>query len=97
MLIQRHQISGIRAFSRDSFAKQLQIPGIVSFRAIRHQQTVGMILWYVQNEVAYYHLGAYTDEGYQIARVICSVSQSTRILCRIRIDLREFRRWGRPL
>ena len=65
VLIQRHQISGIRAFSRDSFAKQLQTPGIVSFRAIRHQQTVGMILWYVQNEVAYYHLGAYTDEGYE--------------------------------
>ncbi len=25
-----------------------------------------MILWYVQNGVAYYHLGAYTEEGYQL-------------------------------
>jgi hypothetical protein len=66
ILIQRHQITGIRAFSRNSFAKQLKTPGIVCFRATHHRQTVGMILWYVQNEVAYYHLGAYTDEGYQL-------------------------------
>ena len=66
VLIQRHQITGIRAFSKNSFAKQLRTPGIVSFRAIRHGQTVGMILWYVQNGVAYYHLGAYTDEGYEL-------------------------------
>jgi hypothetical protein len=65
VLVQRHQISGIRAFSISSFAEQLKIPGIVAFRARRDQQTVGMILWYVQNRVAYYHLGAYTDEGYR--------------------------------
>lgn len=65
-LIQRHHISGIRAFSGDSFAKQLKVPGIVCFQAARGQQTVGMILWYVQNGVAYYHLGAYTDEGYEL-------------------------------
>jgi hypothetical protein len=64
-LIQRHQISGLRAFSRSSFAKQLKTPGIVAFRAFRNGQTVGMILWYVQNRFAYYHLGAYTDEGYR--------------------------------
>ena len=66
VLIQRHQITGIRAFSRNAFAMQLRTPGIVCFRAIRHRQTVGMILWYVQNGVAYYHLGAYADEGYEL-------------------------------
>jgi hypothetical protein len=66
VLMQRHQISGLRAFSTRSFAKQLQTPGIVAFRAFRNLQTVGMILWYVQNGVAYYHLGAYTDEGYRL-------------------------------
>jgi hypothetical protein len=65
LLVQRHQISGIRAFSTTSFARQLKTPGIVAFRASRNLQTVGMILWYVQNGVAYYHLGAYTDEGYR--------------------------------
>jgi Acetyltransferase (GNAT) domain len=66
VLIQRHQISGIRAFSRNSFLKQLQTPGMVCFRALHDGQTVGMILWYVQNTVAYYHLGAYTDKGYDL-------------------------------
>lgn len=65
VLIQRRQIRGIRAFSRNSFAKQLKTPGILCFRALRDQQIVGMILWYLQTGVAYYHLGAYTDEGYQ--------------------------------
>lgn len=66
VLVQRHQIGGIRAFSTSSFAKQLKTPGIVAFRAFRNLQTVGMILWFVLNDVAYYHLGAYTDEGYQL-------------------------------
>jgi hypothetical protein len=66
VLTQRRQITGIRAFSPASFAGQLKTPGIVSFRALRGLQTVGMILWYVQNSVAYYHLGAYTNEGYQL-------------------------------
>jgi len=66
VLMQRHEIRGIRAFSKGSFAIQLQIPGIVSFRAVRDGETVGMILWYVQNGIAYYHLGAYTDEAYQL-------------------------------
>jgi hypothetical protein len=65
-LTQRRQITGIRAFSRTAFAKQLETPGIVCFRALRDQQTVGMILWYLQNGVAYYHLGAYTDQGYRL-------------------------------
>jgi hypothetical protein len=66
ILTQRHQIKGIRAFSAASFIGQLKTPGIVCFRALRGLQTVGMILWYIQNSVAYYHLGAYTNEGYQL-------------------------------
>jgi hypothetical protein len=66
VLTQRHQITGIRAFSATSFARQLKTPGIVCFRALRGLETIGMILWYVQNSVAYYHLGAYTDEGYEL-------------------------------
>jgi hypothetical protein len=66
VLLRRHQITGIRAFSATSFGKQLKTPGIVCFRALRGLQIVGMILWYVQNSVAYYHLGAYTEEGYQL-------------------------------
>jgi hypothetical protein len=65
-LVKRHAITGIAAFSKDSFRKQLRVPGITAFRAIRGGITAGMLLWYVQGEVAYYHLGAYSDDGYEL-------------------------------
>jgi len=65
-LIERHNIKGIPAFSRSAFRKQLQVPGIVAFRAVNDSTTVGMLLWYVQGEIAYYHLGAYSEEGYEL-------------------------------
>jgi len=65
-LIDRHSIKGIVAFSRQSFAAQLNVPGIVVFRAVYDGKTIGMLLWYVQNEIAYYHLGAYSNVGYEL-------------------------------
>ncbi len=64
VLIARHSIRGIPAFSRCAFARQLQVPGIVAFRAVWNETNVGMLLWYQQQEVGYYHLGAYSEEGY---------------------------------
>jgi hypothetical protein len=64
-LIERHNITGIAKFSRDSFSKQLTVPGIVAFRAVVEDKTVGMLLWYVQGDVGYYHLGAYSSDGYR--------------------------------
>lgn len=63
-LIVRHNIRGIAAFSKESLAKQLCVPGAVAFRAIEEGKTIGMLLWYRQNNVAYYHLGAYGNKGY---------------------------------
>ena len=65
-LIKRHCIKGMLVFSRSSFAQQLSIPGIVAFRAVYDGTTVGMLLWYGQGEVGYYHLGAYSDRGYDL-------------------------------
>lgn len=65
-LIEKHQIKGLTAFSKTSFDGQLRVPGLVAFRATREGKTVGMILWYVQDKVAYYHLGAYSDLGYSL-------------------------------
>jgi hypothetical protein len=65
-LVKRHAITGIAAFSKDSFRKQLRVPGIKAFIATREGITAGMLLWYVQGEVAYYHLGAYSDDGYEL-------------------------------
>lgn len=66
VLVARHGITGIAAFSRESFAKQLNVPGIVAFRAVHNDMTVGMLLWYVQGDIAYYHLGAYSARGYEL-------------------------------
>jgi hypothetical protein len=65
-LIGRHEISGITAFSRQVFQHQLRVPGLVAFRAEHEGATVGMLLWYVQDEVGYYHLGAYNQKGYAL-------------------------------
>lgn len=66
VLIQRHKIRGITAFSRQSFACQMEVPGLVVFRASAESQTVGMLLWYVIGNIAYYHLGAYNEAGYKL-------------------------------
>jgi GNAT acetyltransferase-like protein len=65
-LTSRHGIKGISAFSRAAFETQFRVPGIIAFRAVHQEHTVGMILWYVQDNVGYYHLGAYSDSGYQL-------------------------------
>jgi hypothetical protein len=65
-LIKRHGIQGLSAFSATSFKAQLAVPGISMFRATHDDETVGMTLWYADRDVAYYHLGAYTDTGYEL-------------------------------
>ena len=65
-LVARHDIKGLRAFSRASFAAQLRVPGMVAFRAAVGAQTVGMHLWYAQGDAAYSHLSAYSDAGYDL-------------------------------
>jgi uncharacterized NAD(P)/FAD-binding protein YdhS len=65
VLIQRHSITGLRTFSRQSFQKMLEVPGLVMFRATLNGEAVGILLWYVKGEVAYYHLGSFSELGYE--------------------------------
>lgn len=65
-LIERHGIKGMFEFSRSSFERQLSVPGIVAFRGVYRETIVGMVLYYVQGEVGYYHLGAYSNQGYDL-------------------------------
>ena len=64
-LCARHQIRGIPALSRAAFTQQLDLPGLTALRASAGGATLGMVLWYRHGDVAYYHLAAYSDEGYQ--------------------------------
>lgn len=80
-LIERHAITGITRFSKDSFAKQLAVPGIVAFRAVENGNTVGMLLWYEQNDRAYYHLGAYSPRGYETGASFALFERALRYFC----------------
>ena len=65
-LVKRYSITGIRAFSRTAFAKQLSIPGMVMFKAVSQGVLLGLDLWYVHRDVAYGHLVAVSPLGYQL-------------------------------
>ena len=96
VLIQHHQISGIRAFSRNSFAKQLKTPGMVCFRAISDQQTVGNDPLVRAERNRLLPSRCVYGRRIPIARLIRLVSQSARILRGVRTEIREPGRRGRP-
>lgn len=77
-LVDRHKISGIAAFSRQSLARQLRVPGIVVICAMHDDVTVGMLLWYAQGNRAYYHLGAYNSRGYELGASFALFDYSIR-------------------
>jgi hypothetical protein len=65
-LVEKRNITGMRAFSRAAFAKQLSVPGIIVFRATHQDTIIGAHLWYVQGDVAYSHLEAVSPVGYEL-------------------------------
>ena len=77
-LVERHGITGLAAFSRDCFAEQLAVPGLVAFRAVHENATVGMLLWYEQGDRAYYHLGAHNARGYGLGSSFALFDYSIR-------------------
>jgi hypothetical protein len=66
VLIKKHHIKGLRAFSRESFLKQLGLPGTVVMRADYDGITVGAQICFLQGDVAHIHLGAVTEKGYDL-------------------------------
>jgi len=73
---------GMAIFSRPSFEQQFKVPGLVAMRAVSGPDTVGMVLWYVQGEVAYYHLGAYSNEGYELGASFALFSRAIDIFAK---------------
>jgi hypothetical protein len=64
-LVERHNLRGIKAFSREAFSQQLAIPGMVMLRALYNGEAVSAQLWLQQGDVAYYHLASSNEEGYK--------------------------------
>jgi hypothetical protein len=65
-LTSRYGLSGIKAFSPSSFAQQLSVPGVIILRAEEAGETVGAHIWYVQGPIAYSHLAAVSERGYDL-------------------------------
>jgi hypothetical protein len=65
-LATRFNIKGIRAFSKQAFAKQLSLPGAIMFRALYHGTAVGAHLVYVQDDVCYAHLAGCNSIGQEL-------------------------------
>lgn len=65
-LIERHQIKGLRAFSRSSFEDQISIPNTHCFWVTFEGEVVGGNLFYIQDDVAYAHLSAFSPKGYDL-------------------------------
>lgn len=65
-LSMKHSIKGMRRFSRDAFVKQLEVPGTVVLKALSREVVVGMTIWYIMGDRAYYHLGAFSQQGYEL-------------------------------
>ena len=65
-LVERRGIRGIPRFSHLAFARQLDVPGLLMFRAEHGAEVVGIALWFVQGTVAYYHLSACSELGYSL-------------------------------
>jgi GNAT acetyltransferase-like protein len=66
-LVERHRLTGIRAFSPTAFRRQLGLPGMIAVRAVRGGESVGMALWLEDAPNAYYHLAAYSPPGYEVS------------------------------
>jgi len=64
-VIRKYSLKGIQAFSSKAFVMQLQVPGLLVFRARYKGETVAAQLWFLQDRIAYNHLVACSDVGYQ--------------------------------
>jgi hypothetical protein len=65
-VIDKHHVTGLRAFSRAAFELQLRIPGAEVLVASHEGQPVGAQIYFVDRDVVYCHLGASSPIGYQM-------------------------------
>lgn len=63
-LIDPHNITGVTKFSERTFEGMFETPGLHVYKSSLVGEIVGMVLFYEMDEVVYYHLGAYSDDGY---------------------------------
>ena len=80
-LIGRHGLRGIKAFSHDAFAAQFSVPGFMMFLATSSEGPVGAHLWYIREGVAYSHLAAFSETGYQLGAAYALYWKAIQTFC----------------
>lgn len=65
-LVERHGVTGQARFSREAFAIQLALPGVMLVRADSPDgDLLGMQLWFTEKDKAWHHLSGHTPAGYR--------------------------------
>lgn len=64
-LVEREGLTGVKAFSRKSFADQFKVPGFRMFRAVYNGVTAGIQTYFISENIAYGHLMSMSEVGYQ--------------------------------
>lgn len=67
--IKRNNIEGIAKFSRESFRRQLEVPGLVIFEVLdkKTKLPIAIRTFYLQNNDLYFHLAAASPKAYHIS------------------------------
>lgn len=85
-LIRIHNIRGIPAFSEKALSRQLEVPGAQIFRGIYGGETIAMLVWYIDNNIGYYHLGASSELGYRLKASFALFQQSIEYFYNIGLE-----------
>jgi hypothetical protein len=65
-IVGKYRLRGIQAFSKRSFVRLLQVPGVELMLAFWGDKPVGAQFWIHQGERAYNHLNALSIDGYEL-------------------------------
>lgn len=79
-LVARHAITGPADFPAAALLRQLEIPGMLAARASHDGCVVGMTLWAIHEDRAYYHLGAYDETGYRVRAAYAMFAEVLSVL-----------------
>ena len=66
VLIRRHQLKGFHAPSKEAFSILLKTSGLIMFRAIYQNITIGAMISFIQEDKGYAHLVASNKTGYEL-------------------------------
>jgi lipid II:glycine glycyltransferase (peptidoglycan interpeptide bridge formation enzyme) len=66
-LISRHKITGIQAFSKESFRQQFNTPGVIVIAARHEQKAVAAMIFCIQDGAVQAHVLGCTDQGYALS------------------------------